>query len=173
MAGLWCVNAGHGRREIADAMAEQAGRLGYYHGFAGAANEPAVRLAAKLLELAPVPMARVFFASSGSEANDTQLKLVWHYNNLRGKPDKKKIIARRRGYHGVTVAPAALTGLPWCTPASICRCPASSTPAAPHTTARGQPGESEDAYAAGSRASSPRRSRARGRTPSPPSSPSR
>jgi adenosylmethionine-8-amino-7-oxononanoate aminotransferase len=113
MAGLWCVNAGFGRHEIAEAMAEQAGRLPYYHGFAGAVNEPAVRLAAKLLELAPVPMARVFFASSGSEANDTQIKLIWHYNNLRGKPAKKKLLARRRGYHGSTVAAASLTGLPY------------------------------------------------------------
>jgi L-2,4-diaminobutyrate transaminase len=113
MAGLWCVNAGFGRREIADAMAEQAARLPYYHAFAGAVNEPAVRLAAKLLELAPVPMARVFFASSGSEANDTQIKLIWRYNNLRGKPAKKKLLARRRGYHGSTVASASLTGLPY------------------------------------------------------------
>jgi L-2,4-diaminobutyrate transaminase len=113
MSGLWCVNAGHGRREIADAMAEQAGRLAYYHGFAGAVNEPAVRLAEKLLSLAPVPMSRVFFASSGSEANDTQIKLIWQYHHLRGKPAKRKLVARRRGYHGSTVAAASLTGLPY------------------------------------------------------------
>ena len=113
MAGLWCVNAGHGRAEIAEAMAEQAARLGYFHGFAGALNEPAVQLAAKLLELAPVPMGRVFFASSGSEANDTQLKLIWQFQHLRGKPHKRKVLARRRGYHGSTVAAASLTGLPY------------------------------------------------------------
>ncbi len=111
MSGLWCVNAGYGQRRIADAMAEQAARLPFYHAFAGASNEPAIACAARLLELAPVPMARVFFGVSGSDANDTQLKLVWYYNNLRGKPEKKKILARRGGYHGSTVAAGSLTGL--------------------------------------------------------------
>ena len=148
MAGLWCVNAGHGRREIADAMAEQAGRLAYYHGFAGAANEPAVRLAAKLLELAPAPMARVFFASSGSEANDTQLKLIWLYNNLRGKPAKKKVIGRRRGYHGSTVAAASLTGLPYVHAGFDLPLPGFVHVAPAHWPLEAEPGESEDAYAA-------------------------
>src|SRR5512139_351112 len=84
MAGLWCVNAGYGRAEIADAIGEQARRLPYYHAFAGMGNEPAIRLAARLKALAPVRDAHVFFSSSGSEANDTQIKLIWHYNNLRG-----------------------------------------------------------------------------------------
>jgi L-2,4-diaminobutyrate transaminase len=148
MAGLWCVNAGFGRREIADAMAEQAGRLAYYHGFAGAANEPAVRLAARLLELAPAPMSRVFFASSGSEANDTQLKLIWLYNNLRGKPAKKKVIARRRGYHGSTVAAASLTGLPYVHAGFDLPLPGFLHVAPAHWPLGAEPGESEDAYAA-------------------------
>jgi L-2,4-diaminobutyrate transaminase len=113
MSGLWCVNAGYGQQRIVDAMAEQAVRLPYYHAFAGASNEPAIRCAAKLLERAPVPMARVFFGVSGSDANETQIKLVWYYNNLRGKPGKKKIVARRGGFHGSTVAAASLTGLPY------------------------------------------------------------
>ncbi|MEX2205169.1 MAG: aminotransferase [Myxococcota bacterium] len=113
MAGLWCVNAGYGRAEIADAIAEQARRLPYYHGFAGASNEPASRLAAKLRELAPMQNAQVFFANSGSEANDTQIKLIWHYHNLLGRPGKKKLIARTRGYHGTSLGAASLTGLPY------------------------------------------------------------
>jgi len=147
MAGLWCVNAGFGRREIADAMAEQAGRLAYYHGFAGAVNEPAVQLAAKLLELAPVPMARVFFASSGSEANDTQIKLIWHYNNLRGKPAKKKLLARRRGYHGSTVAAASLTGLPYVHAGFDLPLAGFAHVSPAHWPSEATSGESEDAYA--------------------------
>jgi L-2,4-diaminobutyrate transaminase len=112
MAGLWCVNVGYGRREIAEAIAGQAERLAFYHSFASSANEPAIRLADRLLSIAPSGMSKVFFGSSGSEANDTQIKLVWYYNNLRGKPAKKKIVARRRGYHGVTLGAASLTGLP-------------------------------------------------------------
>src|SRR5262245_46244813 len=147
MAGLWCVNAGYGRREIAEAMAEQSSRLAYYHGFAGTANEPAVRLAARLLELAPAPMARVFFASSGSEANDTQLKLIWLYNNLRGKPAKKKVIARRRGYHGSTVASASLTGLPYVHAGFDLPLPGFVHVSPAHWPLDAAPGESEDAYA--------------------------
>ena len=147
MAGLWCVNAGFGRREIADAMAEQAGRLAYYHGFAGAVNEPAVRLAAKLLELAPVPMARVFFASSGSEANDTQVKLIWLYNNLRGRPAKKKLLARRRGYHGSTVTAASLTGLPYVHTGFDLPLPGFAHVSPAHWPSDAALGEGEDAYA--------------------------
>ncbi|MFI5314096.1 MAG: aspartate aminotransferase family protein [Myxococcota bacterium] len=147
MAGLWCVNAGYGRREIADAMAEQAGRLAYYHGFAGAVTEPAVRLAAKLIELAPAPMARVFFASSGSEANDTQIKLIWQYNNLRGKPAKKKLIARRRGYHGSTVAAASLTGLGYVHAGFDLPLHGFAHVSPAHWPSESQSGESEQAYA--------------------------
>jgi len=147
MAGLWCVNAGFGRREIADAMAEQAGRLAYYHGFAGAANEPAVALAAKLVELAPLPRARVFFSSSGSEANDTQLKLIWQYQHLRGKPEKRKVIARRRGYHGSTVASASLTGLPYVHAGFGLPLPGFVHVSPAHWPGDAGSGESQDAYA--------------------------
>jgi L-2,4-diaminobutyrate transaminase len=147
MAGLWCVNAGYGRREIADAMAEQAARLPYYHGFAGAVTEPAVRLAAKLVELAPLPMGRVFFASSGSEANDTQIKLIWQYQHLRGKPAKRKLFARRRGYHGSTVTAASLTGLPYVHAGFGLPLPGFVHVSPAHWPSDAEAGESEDAYA--------------------------
>jgi L-2,4-diaminobutyrate transaminase len=111
-AGLWCVNIGYGRTEVSDAIAAQSRRLGYYHTFSSMSNEPQIRLADRLLEMVPGRMSKVFFANSGSEANDTQIKLVWYYNNLRGKPQKKKIISRLGAYHGSTVAAASLTGLP-------------------------------------------------------------
>jgi L-2,4-diaminobutyrate transaminase len=111
MAGLWCVNIGYGDLEMADAIRAQVARLPYYHSFSSMANDVSTVLAEKIVESAPVPMARVFFGNSGSDANDTNLKLVWYYNNVLGRPEKKKIISRRRGYHGVTVATAGLTGL--------------------------------------------------------------
>jgi L-2,4-diaminobutyrate transaminase len=112
MAGLWCVHAGYGRAEIAEAMADQARRLAYYHGFLASANEPAIRLAARLAALTPPGLNHAFFCNSGSEANDTLVKLVWYYQNLRGRPEKKKIIAREGAYHGVTLGAASLSGLP-------------------------------------------------------------
>ncbi len=112
MAGLWCVNAGYGRARIADAMADQAKHLSYFHGFSSMATEPAATLAERVIARAPEGMRRIFFGASGSDANDTQVKLVWLYNNARDKPEKKKIIARDRGYHGVTVMSGGLTGLP-------------------------------------------------------------
>src|SRR5262245_57591302 len=112
MAGLWCVNVGYGREEIVEAIAAQARQLAFYHSFFSMTTEPAVRLADRLLRLSPGRRGRVFFGLSGSEANEWQFKLVWLYQQLRGKPAKRKIIARHRGYHGVTVASASATGLP-------------------------------------------------------------
>lgn len=112
MAGLWCVNLGYGRKEITDAIAQQSERLAFFHTFNGMSTDVVAECAEALLARAPVPMARVFFGASGSDANETQLKLVWAYNNLRGKPQKKKIIARWNAYHGSGVATASLTGLP-------------------------------------------------------------
>ncbi len=112
LAGLWCVNVGYGRVEIAKAMEEQARRLPYYHAFASMGTEAPARLADRVKRMAPVEMSKVFFGCSGSDANDTHVKLVWYYNNLPGRPEKKKIIARHRAYHGVTVAAASMTGLP-------------------------------------------------------------
>ncbi|GHC98461.1 aminotransferase [Novosphingobium pokkalii] len=112
MAGLWCVNLGYGRREITEAIARQSERLSFFHTFNGMSSDVVAECAEALLQRAPVPMSRVFFGASGSDANETQLKLVWYYNNLRGKPEKKKIIARWNAYHGSGVATASLTGLP-------------------------------------------------------------
>jgi 4-aminobutyrate--pyruvate transaminase len=113
MAGLWCAGLGFGDAELVEAATEQLGRLPYYHLFAGRSFEPAIELAEKLKELAPVPMSKIFYQSSGSEANETQIKLVWYYNNALGRPNKKKIISRVKGYHGVSIIAASLTGLPY------------------------------------------------------------
>ena len=112
MAGLWCTSLGYSNRELAEAAYEQMLKLPFQHLFSGRSHDPAIELAEKLKEIAPVPISKVFFTSSGSEANDSQVKLVWYYNNALGRPLKKKIIARIKGYHGVTIASASLTGLP-------------------------------------------------------------
>ena len=111
MAGLWCVNVGYGRSELIDAMTEQAKKLPYYHSFASSSNEPAIELAERLLAIAPGSPARGFFANSGSEANDTQIKIVRYYNNALGRPLKKKILSRHGAYHGVTLGATSLSGL--------------------------------------------------------------
>lgn len=110
-AGLYCVNVGYGRQEIADAIHEQAGRLAYYHSYAAHSSEPAIQLSEKILALAPPNMAKVFYGLSGSDANETQVKIAWYYNNVLGRPAKKKIISRHRGYHGATIMAGSLTGL--------------------------------------------------------------
>ena len=112
MSGLWCASLGFGNDEIAETAREQIANLSYTHLFASRSHESAIELAEKIKEMSPAPASKVFFTSSGSEANDTQVKLLWYYNNARGKPEKKKIISRLKGYHGVTVASASLTGLP-------------------------------------------------------------
>lgn len=111
MAGLWCAGLGFGDEELIEAAREQLGKLPYYHLFGGRSYEPAIELAEKIKDMAPAPMSKVIYQSSGSEANDTQIKLVWYYNNARGKPEKKKIISRVKGYHGVTIVSGSLTGL--------------------------------------------------------------
>ncbi len=110
--GLWCMNVGYGRTSITEAAAAQMATLPYFHSFGNFSNEPMIRLSARLLKIAPPGMSRVIFASSGSEANDTQIKIVRRYNNLLGRPHKKKIIARLSSYHGSTVAAGSLSGLP-------------------------------------------------------------
>jgi len=112
MAGLWCVNVGYGRVELAEAMRVHAERLGYYHAFSSMGTDTPGLIAERLIEMAPPGMSKVFFGCTGSDANDTQVKLVWFYNNVLGRPEKKKIVARSRGYHGVSVMSAGLTGLP-------------------------------------------------------------
>jgi L-2,4-diaminobutyrate transaminase len=110
-AGLYCVNIGYGRTEVADAIAKQAYRLAYYHSYAGHTTEELARLGERLVKMAPGRMSKVFFGLSGSDANETNAKLVWYYNNLRGQPLKKKIISRQRGYHGCTVLSGSMTGM--------------------------------------------------------------
>jgi L-2,4-diaminobutyrate transaminase len=110
-AGLYCVNIGYGRSEVADAIARQAHELAYYHCYAGHTTRELARLSQRLVALAPNNMKKVFYGLSGSDANETQAKLVWHYHNLIGKPDKKKIIARDRGYHGCSVVSGSMTGM--------------------------------------------------------------
>ncbi len=112
VAGLWCVNLGWGQRDVIDAISAQLEKLSYYHIFTSISNEPAIRLADRILRIAPPTMSKVFFGNSGSDANDTNAKIVWYYNNLRGKPAKKKIISREFAYHGVTIGAGSLTGLP-------------------------------------------------------------
>ncbi len=110
-AGLYCVNVGYGRREIIEAIAEQARALAYYHAYVGHGTEASITLAKMILDRAPANMSKVYFGLGGSDANETNLKLVWYYNNIRGYPQKKKIISRWRGYHGSGLATGSLTGL--------------------------------------------------------------
>lgn len=112
MGGLWCTSLGYGNEELIDAAQAQLSRLSYSHLFGGKTHEPAIALGEKLKEISPAPASKVFFTTSGSEANDTQIKIIWYYNNARGLPQKKKIISRQKAYHGVTIATASLTGLP-------------------------------------------------------------
>jgi L-2,4-diaminobutyrate transaminase len=111
-AGLYCVNVGYGRTEIADAICAQAHKLPYFHAYAGHGSEPSIRLAKMIIDRAPAGMSRVYFGLSGSDANETCVKLVWYYNAVLGRPEKRKIIARWGGYHGSGVMTGSLTGLP-------------------------------------------------------------
>ncbi|MEP4767970.1 MAG: aspartate aminotransferase family protein [Roseibium sp.] len=110
-AGLYCVNIGYGRHEVADAIATQAKELAYYHSYVGHGTEASVTLAKMIIDRAPANMSRVYFGLSGSDANETNIKLVWYYNNILGRPEKKKIISRWRGYHGSGLMTGSLTGL--------------------------------------------------------------
>lgn len=110
-AGLYCVNIGYGRTEVADAIYQQALEMSYYHTYVGHSNEPQIALSEKILELAGPGMSKVYYGMSGSDANETQLKLVRYYNNVLGRPHKKKVISRMRGYHGSGLATGSLTGL--------------------------------------------------------------
>ena len=111
LSGLWCASLGFSESRLVDAATRQMKALPFYHNFAHKAVEPAIELADYLVNKVSVPMSKVFFTNSGSEANDTQVKLVRYYNNLRGRPEKKKIIARRGAYHGITLAASSLTGM--------------------------------------------------------------
>jgi 4-aminobutyrate--pyruvate transaminase len=146
LAGLWCTALGYGQERLIRAAESQMRELAYYHSFAHKVPPSVIELSEKLLEIAPGDMGKVAFANSGSEANDTALKFIWYYNNARGRPEKKKIIARKRGYHGITIASGSLTGIPknhmdFDLPIQGVR-----HTTCPHYHAEAQPGESEAAF---------------------------
>jgi 4-aminobutyrate--pyruvate transaminase len=148
MSGLWCASLGFSERRLADAAYRQMCELPFYHSFAGKVPAVATELAERLIGIAPAGMGKVLFANSGSEANDTAIKLAWYVNNALGRPQKKKIISRQRAYHGVTIAAASLTGLAFAHQdfdLPIARILHTDCP----SYYRGaQPGESEEAFAA-------------------------
>ncbi|TXM68956.1 aminotransferase class III-fold pyridoxal phosphate-dependent enzyme [Methylobacterium sp. WL12] len=146
MAGLWCTALGYSNGELVEAAREQMAKLPFTHLFSGRSHDPAIELAEVLKELMPVPTSKIFYTSSGSEANDTQVKLAWYLNNALGRPKKKKIIGRQRGYHGVTIATASMTGLPanhtdWDLPL-----PGFLHVGCPHFYRFAEPGETEAAF---------------------------
>lgn len=146
MSGLWCTALGYSYAELIEAASDQLARLPFAHLFSGRSHDPAIMLAETLKELMPVPVSKIFFTSSGSEANDAQIKFLWYMNNALGRPRKKKIIAHRKGYHGVTIATASLTGLPanhagWDLPL-----PGFLHAACPHHYRGAEAGESEQAF---------------------------
>ena len=150
-AGLWCVNIGYGRPEIAEAARAAIEDLNYYHIFGGSSNEPIIRLADRILTLlrenaGARHLARVFFGCSGSDANDTNVKLVRYYHNLLGKPDKKKIISREGAYHGLTCAAGSLTGIPIYHKAFDLPLPGVVHTSCPHWYRFAKAGESEAAF---------------------------
>jgi 4-aminobutyrate--pyruvate transaminase len=147
MAGLWCATLGYGDEELARTAYEQMKKLSYAHLFTGKSHDACVLLADKLVAMAPFAASRAFFGNSGSDANDTQIKLVWYYNNAIGRPNKKKIIARHKGYHGTTLAAAGLTGLPAFHKLFDVPLPGFLHTDAPYAYRGALPGESEEDYA--------------------------
>jgi L-2,4-diaminobutyrate transaminase len=147
-AGLYCVNIGYGRREVADAIYEQAKKLAYYHTYAAHSNEGLIRLSDRLVAMAPGQAAKVFYGLSGSDANETQVKLVWYYNNILGRPRKKKIIARERAYHGASILSGSLTGMSFYHTAFDLPVSGVLHTRVPHYWRAAAPGESEEEFSA-------------------------
>ncbi|MEQ9335502.1 aminotransferase [Thalassobaculum sp.] len=144
--GLYCVNVGYGRQEIADAIHAQASQLAYYHAYAGHSNEQIIRLSDRIVRSAGMGMSRVYYGLSGSDANETNVKLVWYLNNVLGRPEKKKIVSRWRGYHGSGIMTGSLTGLKLFHDAfDLPLAPVLHT-ACPHHWRGAEPGESERDY---------------------------
>jgi len=112
LAGLWCTALGYSEQRLIDAATRQLGTLPYAHTFAHRSTIPVIELCEALIDLAPGDMSKVFLVNSGSEAVDAAIKMVWYYNNALNRSEKKKIISRKRGYHGVTIASASLTAIP-------------------------------------------------------------
>jgi 4-aminobutyrate---pyruvate transaminase len=147
MAGLWCTALGYGNEELIEAAAAQMRKLSFAHLFSGKSHDPGIELAEKLKEIAPVPISKVFFCCSGSEANDTQIKLMWYFNNALGRPQKKKIISRVKAYHGVTIVAASLTGIPANQRDFDLPLPGFLHAACPHHYRGAEAGESEEQFA--------------------------
>lgn len=145
-AGLYCVNVGYGRTEVAEAIARQAYNLAYYHTYAAHTTEELAILSDRLIRMAPGKSSKVFFGMSGSDANETQAKLVWYYNNLRGQPKKKKIIARERGYHGCSVVSGSMTGMSFYHDHMDIPFGGFLHTGAPHHYWGAEPGETEEAF---------------------------
>ena len=148
LAALWCVSLGFSEERLIEAAVRQMRALPYYHNFAHKSALPTIDLAETLVAMAPGRMAKALFANSGSEANDSAVKLVWYYNNALGRPEKKKIISRIRGYHGITVASGSLTGLPYNHKAFDLPIANILHTTCPHPYRLAAPGESEAAFAA-------------------------
>ncbi|MCK1656593.1 aminotransferase [Bradyrhizobium sp. 151] len=147
-AGMYCVNVGYGRNEVAEAISRQAYRLAYYHCYAAHTTDQLAILSDRLVKMAPGKMSKVFYGMSGSDANETQAKLVWYYNNLRGKPNKKKIIARERGYHGCSVLSGSMTGMSFYHDYMDLPLPLIARTGAPHHYWGANPGETEREFSA-------------------------
>ena len=146
VAGLWCASLGFSNERLVQAAAAQMRKLPFYHTFTAKSHMPTIDLAEMLLARAPVPMSKVFFANSGSEANDTAIKMAWYFNNALGRPDKKKLIGRIKGYHGITLAAASLTGLPYNHRSFDVPLPGFFHTSTPHHYHAAHPGETEDAF---------------------------
>ncbi|RWL89268.1 MAG: aminotransferase class III-fold pyridoxal phosphate-dependent enzyme [Mesorhizobium sp.] len=147
-AGLYCVNVGYGRTEVAEAISRQAYRLAYYHSYAAHTTDELAILSDRLVQMAPGKMSKVFYGMSGSDANETQAKLVWYYNNLRGKPTKKKIISRERGYHGCSVVSGSMTGMSFYHDHMDLPLPQIEHTGVPHHYWGANPGETEREFSA-------------------------
>ncbi|HEY5300840.1 MAG TPA: aspartate aminotransferase family protein, partial [Acetobacteraceae bacterium] len=147
VAGLWCAALGFDNERLVQAAVTQMRKLPFYHAFSAKSHEPCIDLAEMLIQRAPVPMSKVFFANSGSEANDSAIKMVWYFNNALGRPAKKKLIGRNRGYHGITLAAASLTGLAANHRAFDVPLPGFFHTMTPNYYGLGEPGESEEAFA--------------------------
>jgi 4-aminobutyrate---pyruvate transaminase len=147
VAGLWCAALGFDNERLVQAAANQMRKLPFYHAFTAKSHEPMIDLAEMLINRAPVPMSKVFFANSGSEANDSAIKMVWYLNNALGRPKKKKIIGRLKGYHGITIGSASLTGLPANHRSFDVPLPGFIHTMTPHFYHGALPGESEDEFA--------------------------
>ncbi|MEE9418046.1 MAG: aspartate aminotransferase family protein [Desulfatiglandaceae bacterium] len=147
LAGLWCTALGFGEKALVEAAIEQLNKLPYYHLFGDKSQVPAIQLGERLKAMAPMPVSKVFFVNSGSEANDTQIKLIWYYNNAVGRPEKKKIISRIKAYHGVTIAAGSLTGLPFAHQDFDLPLPGILHADCPHHYRFAEPGETEEEFA--------------------------